>query len=75
MSSQKEKILEYLKTGKSITSWEAIQKFHVTRLASAIYDLKAKGHPIKSSLVYDINADGKPCKYSIYWMGKKDDKQ
>ena len=75
MKSQKEKVLAYLQKGKSITSWEAIQKFRITRLASVIFDLKAQGHPIKSSMVYDVNADGEPCKYSVYWMGKKHDKQ
>lgn len=75
MKSQKEKVLDYLKKGKSITSWEAIQKFRITRLSAIIFILKQEGHPIKSSMVYDVNADGEPCKYAMYWMGKKHDKQ
>ena len=46
MKTQKEEVLSYLKKHKSITSWEAIQEFHITRLAAIIHDLKYDGNSI-----------------------------
>ena len=39
--NQKEIVLNHFKKRKSITSWEAIQKYGITRLAAVICDLKA----------------------------------
>lgn len=38
--NQKEMVLAHFKKRKSITSWEAIQKYGITRLAAVICDLK-----------------------------------
>jgi hypothetical protein len=75
MATKTQKVLDYLLSGKSITSWDAIQKFHATRLSAIIFKLKKKGYPIASSLEYDIDKDGNPVKYSVYWMEKKNGKQ
>ena len=40
--SQKDQVLEHLKKRKSITSWEAITSYRITRLASIIFDLRDK---------------------------------
>lgn len=45
---QKEKVLEYLKANESITSWDAIQKMRITRLAAYICQLRDEGHEIES---------------------------
>ena len=37
---QKDQVLEHLKKRKSITSWEAITSYRITRLASIIFDLR-----------------------------------
>ena len=71
MTTKKQKVLDYLLAGKSITSWEAIQKFRATRLSAIIFDLKEHGYPIASSMVYDTDADGNPVKYAKYWMKKE----
>ena len=47
MDTQNLKILNHLKHD-SITSWEAIQKYHVTRLSAVIYNLKEMGWDIRS---------------------------
>lgn len=39
MSTQKEQVLAHLKKHKKITSWEAIQKYNITRLAAHIFEL------------------------------------
>lgn len=41
--SQKSKILAYLRTGKSITQFEALHRFGCMRLASRINDLRNDG--------------------------------
>lgn len=46
--SQTNLILEYLKKGNTITSWECIHKFRCTRLSARIYDLREQGHNIMS---------------------------
>lgn len=70
-----QKVLDHLKNGKTITSWEAIQKYRATRLSAIIFNLKEKGYPIASSMVYDVDKDGNPVKYAEYWMDKSYDKQ
>ncbi|MCE7856899.1 MAG: hypothetical protein DYG97_10195 [Ignavibacteria bacterium CHB3] len=46
--SQKQAILEYLLSGKSITPLEALDLFKCFRLGARIWDLKKEGHDIKS---------------------------
>ena len=41
-NSQLYKIKEHLKWNKTITSWEAIQKYRITRLASIIHILRTE---------------------------------
>ena len=54
--SQKDMILIHLQMYKTITSWEAIDKFRATRLSGIIYNLKQEGHNISSTRV---DRDGK----------------
>jgi hypothetical protein len=44
---QNDLILEYLKSGNSITPIEALNLFGCFRLSARIYDLKKEGHDIK----------------------------
>jgi hypothetical protein len=44
--SKKSKILNHLKTYRSITSWEAIGKYRATRLSAIIKDLRNEGYHI-----------------------------
>ena len=45
-------ILAHLKR-KSITSWEAIEKYRVTRLSAVIYVLRQQGYEIQSIREYN----------------------
>lgn len=38
--TQRAKVRAYLESGKSLTSWEAIEMFHCTRLSAVIFSLK-----------------------------------
>jgi hypothetical protein len=49
--SQNQIILKHLKSGKSLTSWQAIQKWRITRLSGRIYDLIHDGHNIVAEMV------------------------
>ena len=44
--SQNNQILNYLKSGKSISPMGALKKFGCFRLGARIFDLKRKGHNI-----------------------------
>jgi hypothetical protein len=44
--SQTNQILNYLKTGKTLTSLEALYEFGSFRLSARIFELKEKGWPI-----------------------------
>ena len=43
---QTDMVLNHFAKKKSITSWEAIQKYGITRLADTIFKLKGRGHNI-----------------------------
>lgn len=49
--TQTEIVLKHLLRKGSITSWDAIQKHHITRLSAIIYRLKDLGHNIESERV------------------------
>ena len=44
--SQKDKILDHLKRFGNISTWQAIQDYHVTRLGAHICQLKKEGYSI-----------------------------
>lgn len=46
--SKKQKILEYLQSGKSITPLEALHKFGSMRLGAVVWDLQKAGYDIRN---------------------------
>ena len=64
-NNQKQRILEYLKNGNSLTPLDALQLFGCFRLSGRIWDLKRDGYDIKSTIIKDENT-GKY--YSKYWI-------
>tara|TARA_B110000503_G_scaffold34900_1_gene57026 strand:- start:1401 stop:1607 length:207 start_codon:yes stop_codon:yes gene_type:complete len=48
---QKEKIKDYLESGKTITSLEALDIFKCFRLASRISELKQEGYPVTKQMI------------------------
>lgn len=59
MVSQKELIKKHLAEHRSITSWEAIQSYHITRLAAVISLIRDDGWKIDSIPQYMESKDGK----------------
>lgn len=52
IKSQNKLILEHLEKGKTITQFEAIQKWACLRLAARINNLKERGHKIETEMIY-----------------------
>ena len=53
METQYIKILAHLKKHHSITSWEAIKEYRVTRLSALIFNMREAGYDIRS--VHETN--------------------
>ena len=61
-------LLQYLKTHKrGITGLEALQKFGLYRLSSAIFNLREDGYNIVTDMVQPDDPDEAP--YARYYMG------
>lgn len=63
--SQTELILDYLKTGKSITPMDALQLFGCFRLSGRIWDLRVQGHKIKTETINDERTGKSYASYSL----------
>jgi hypothetical protein len=59
-------ILSRLKTGRTITAKQAMDKLGCMRLAARIHDLKEAGHNIKMERVTVINRFGEKCVIARY---------
>lgn len=67
--SKTELILDYLKTGKPITSLIALEEFHVTNFAGLIYKLHKRGYNFKKKSIKTCN-NKTSCKYYLI-IGKQ----
>lgn len=61
-----DRILRHLQDFGSITSWEAIQEYHCTRLSHYIYLLRNKGYEIESKVICSKNRYGDNTHYTKY---------
>lgn len=50
MKTQNQTVLNHLKSG-TITSWDAIVLYKITRLSGRIYDLRDAGHAIETEWI------------------------
>lgn len=57
MTSHNAQILAHMKAGRAITPLDALERFGCLRLSGRIYDLRADGHRIDSTMI-DVG-DGK----------------
>ena len=56
--TKKQRLLDYLKTYKTITSMEAIKMFGETRLSARVYDFKKEGYVFKKQSIRVPTRDG-----------------
>lgn len=69
ITTQKQVVLKHLKR-RSLTSWDAIMHYGVTRLADVVFKLKSEGYTINTKIE---KAEGKRwAKYTLV-KGKKND--
>lgn len=74
--TQQRRILEYLKTGRTLTNADAVRLFHAYRLGGQIHELIKKGHNIVCEMEYTTNEYGDPCKYGVYrYIGEFENEQ
>ena len=57
-------VAKHLISKKKITSWEAIERYHATRLADIIFTLKGKGWNIVTEMVKEPSG----VRYAVYHM-------
>lgn len=53
--TQEDRVLKFMRDTGSITSWQAIQEFGITRLSAKIFNLRRMGYEITSEVVYSRN--------------------
>lgn len=70
--NQCETILRHLLDYGSITSLEAMQEYGIMRLGARIFDLKARGVPIRSETVTGKNRYGELTCFARYSIIKED---
>lgn len=66
-ASQEMKILAYMKMGKKITGFEALNQFGCFRLPARIHNLNQNGHIIHKQMIEVTTRDGKS-RVAEYWM-------
>lgn len=69
--TQETRVLNYMVDNGSITSWEAIKEFGITRLSAKIFNLRNKGYFIESEWENTINRYGDKVKYARYVLNKE----
>ena len=66
---QKMQVYHYLMDGNTITSWEAIQKWGITRLSDVIYRIeKMTGRAPARRMIPVTNRYGKTVRVAEYWI-------
>lgn len=63
--TQKQRVLDHLKAGNEITSWDAMVKMGISDLPKRISELRKDGHKIVSRVGKSTNEYGKVT-YNIY---------
>jgi len=66
--TQKEQILHHLEKRGKITSWEAIQKYRITRISEYIRQLRAEGYVITTERKEFKDRLGNKSNYGIYTL-------
>ena len=66
-SGQEKDVIDFIQKHGSITTLQAFG-IGVARLSSRVFDLRAKGVPIKSELVEVENRKGNKCRVARYWL-------
>lgn len=71
--TQYDRILKHLEDYKSITSWEAIEKYGATRISAIIYNLRKDGYKIKTEFKTSVNRYGDKTSYGVYRLEEENE--
>lgn len=66
--TQANRVLEYLKSGKTITTLNAFKELGITRLAARVYELKSDGYEVKKNTITVVNRFNENCAIAEYYM-------
>lgn len=69
--TQETRVLNYMIDNGSITSWEAIKEFGITRLSAKIFNLRKRGYFIENEWEHITNRYGDKVKYVRYILNKE----
>ena len=64
--TQEQRILKHLKENGSITSWEAIIEYGITRISARIFELRKQGYRITTERETRKNRYGDNVSFAIY---------
>lgn len=70
--TQEQMVLKHLKDYGSITSWEAIMEYGITRLSAKIYNLRKDGYKISNETITKKNRYGKFTHFNKYKLEDKE---
>lgn len=68
--TQYDRVLKHLQTCKGLTSFEAFERYGITRLSAVIFDLRQEGFNITTTTVCKKNRYGEPCHFAEYRLEK-----
>lgn len=61
-------VLQWLQTGASISSMEAIENFGATRLSAIIFDLRKRGYDIETVMCDGRDRFGNSMRFARYYL-------
>lgn len=75
MTTQCQRILQYIDDNGSITQVEALRELGCMRLASRMCDIKKMGYPVRRTMEVSKNRYGEPVRFAKYTIIREDIKQ
>lgn len=67
--SQSGIVLNHLIRYGEITSWEAIEEYHITRISAVIKILRDAGFDIDTEMMQGRNRNGRLTRWGVYRLG------
>lgn len=73
--TQEMAVLNHMETREGITSWEAYERYGITRLSSIIHRIRKRGYKVITKLKSTENRYGNTVNYAVYKLVKAEDKK
>lgn len=68
MMNQRQQVLAHLKSGRSLTNFDAFNLYGITRLGAVVFDLRKAGHQIND--LSEPNSNGKGMHHRYFMNGE-----